>query len=110
AQEPNVGHVHHGHWTTVVARLLDELPRTLEVLLDEPLGASLAGVRPGTRQDTGSAAVVLRHADGSLQVHLLVHHGDQRLPGLFVVERRVAVVGPPRALRTESIRQDAGQL
>ena len=108
-QERDVGDVHDGHRPTVVARLLHQLAGLLQILLGQPLGAGLGRVGAVAGEDRIAGAVVLRLADPRLQIQVLVHHGDQRLPGLLVVERRMQVVRAQPALGAEGIGQERRQ-
>ena len=101
--------MHDGHRPTVVARLLHQLAGLLQILLGQPLGAGLGRVGAVAGEDRIAGAVVLRLADPGLQIQVLVHHGDQRLPGLLVVERRMQVVRAQPALGAEGIGQERRQ-
>ena len=54
--------------------------------------------------------VILRLSDGPSEICHLVHHVEQRLARLLVVERRVQPVRPEPALRPERIDEERLQI
>src|SRR2546426_4822826 len=88
----------------IVAALLQELPRTLEVR-PRRTGLALVGL-VAAHEVRRARPVELGLTDGSLQPQLLVHEVEQGLARLLVVERRVQVIRPQPALDPRRIRHE----
>ena len=96
---------HHDR-PAVVARLLHELPRSCEVVLHDRLGTDRRRVRAAAGKYRIASSVILRLADRPSEICHLVHHVEQRLARLLVVERRVEEVRPEPALHPEGIEEE----
>src|SRR5499426_1092621 len=72
------------HRPTVVARILHELPRLVEVMLHDWLGSGVRYVGAAAGIDRVAGPVVLGLSDGQMKIGDLVHHVEQRLARLFV--------------------------
>src|SRR5262249_4577547 len=95
------------HRPTVVARITHELPRLVEVVLHDWLGPSVRGIGAATGIDGVAGSVVLGLADGQVKIGHLVHHVEQRLARLLVVERRMQVIRAQPALDSQGL-DDSG--
>src|SRR5262249_60077815 len=94
----DVGDVQDHDRPTIVARLLHELPRAVEVWFRERIRAGVRGVGATARVDGMTGPVILWLADRPVKIRDLIHHVEQRLARLLVIEWRGQEVGTGRAL------------
>src|SRR5262249_9174693 len=104
-EERNVGDVEHHDRIAIVARLFHELPRSREVVPHNRLGTGTCGVRTAATKYRIASPVILRRSNGPSKICDLVHHVEQRLARLFVVEWRMEEVRSEPTLRPEGVDQ-----
>src|SRR5262245_17952061 len=102
-KERNVGDMKHHDRLAIVARILHELPRSCEVVLHDWFGTYTRGIRAAAGKYRIASSVILRLSDGPSQICDLVHHVEQCLARLLVVERRMEAVRLKPALRPEGV-------
>ena len=90
----------------IVARLLHKLPRSCEVVLDDRLGTDPRRVGAATGKYRIARPIIVTLPDGPMKICQLVHHVEQCLTRLLVVEWRMEKVRPEPALRAEGIEDE----
>src|SRR5829696_4593648 len=90
-------------WAAIIAQIFDELSSSFEVVLHQRLGTASRRVRTSAGKYRVAGPVVLGLSEGPMKIRHLIHHVEQRLPRLFVVERRMEEVRPEPALCTTGI-------
>src|SRR5262249_37830889 len=106
-EERNVGDVEHHDRLAIVARLLHKLPRPCEVVLYDWLGTDIRRVRAAAGKYRRAGPVIARLSDRPSKICLLVHHVDQRLARLPVVEWRMQADRSEPAVRPEGIDEES---
>src|SRR5215813_13722138 len=84
----------HDDRMAIVARLLHELPRSCEVVLDDRLGTDPRCVGSAAGKYRRANPIIFRLSDSPSKICFLVHHVEKCLARLLVVERRMEEVRP----------------
>ena len=104
--ERNVDGVGDHDRSAVVTGFLHELPGSGQVVLHHGLRTHPGRVRAAAGKYRVARPVILRLSDSQGEICYLIHHVQQCLTRLPVVERRVEVVRPEPALRAEGIDEE----
>ena len=99
----DVGGVHQHDGSPVVASLLQQLLRLVEVLLRQRVRVGVGAVRAVAHEEGRARLPETLGTVSGTQVSLLIHHPQQRLARLLVVERRVQMIGAQPRLGAEQV-------
>src|SRR5262249_22945810 len=102
----SVGDLKHHDRPSVIARLRYELPRLCEVVLHHRRGTNPRHVRAAAGKYRIAGPIILRLANGPGKIGFLVHHMEQCLARLLVVERRMEEIWPEPALCPQRIEDE----
>jgi hypothetical protein len=109
-EEREVSDANHYDRPAVIAGLLHELPRPVQVVIHHRLGSNLRHVGSAAGEDRITGPVIPRLSDAQVKIGHLVHHVEQRLTRLPIIERRnigLASAKPPLPFRWDRTGRSA---